>query len=105
VFGVLTSSLLATLLTFGVYLMGNLSQDMVRLNQLVNNHELGYSRMTDGIYLIFPDLSRLDMKNMAVYGMAALPDRLTLLLNAGYGLVYTLGLLAIAIAIFSKREF
>jgi len=102
-FGVLTRPLLATLLTFGVYLMGNLSQDMVRLNQLVNNPS--FSRMTDGIYLIFPDLSRLDLKNMAVYGMAALPDRLTLLLNAGYGLVYTIGLLAIAIAIFSRREF
>ncbi len=102
-FGVLTSSLLATLLTFGVYLMGNLSQDMVRLNQFVNNPS--FSRMTDGIYLIFPDLSRLDLKNLAVYGMAALPDRLTLLLNAGYGLVYTLGLLAIAIVLFSRREF
>lgn len=102
-FGVLTSSLLATMLTFGVYLMGNLSQDMVRLNQLVNNPS--FSRMTDGIYLIFPDLSRLDLKNLAVYGMAALPDRLTLLLNASYGLIYTIGLLAIAIGIFSQREF
>lgn len=103
VFGVLTRSLLATLLTFGVYLMGNLSQDMVRLNQLVNNPS--FSRMTDGIYLIFPDLSRLDLKNLAVYGMAALPDGQTMLQNAGYGLVYTIGLLAIAIGIFSRREF
>lgn len=102
-FGVLTSSLLATLLTFGVYLMGNLSQDMVRLNQLVDNQS--FSRLTDGIYLIFPDLSRLDLKNLAVYGMDALPDGQNLLLNAGYGLVYTIGLLAIAIGIFSRREF
>ncbi|MGK7900123.1 MAG: ABC transporter permease [Hormoscilla sp.] len=102
-FGVLTRPLLGTLLTFGVYLMGNLSGDMVRLNQLVNNPN--FSRMTDGIYLIFPDLSRLDLKNLAVYGMAALPDGQNLLLNASYGLVYTIGLLAIAIAIFSRREF
>jgi hypothetical protein len=54
--GVFTSSVLATLLTFGVYLMGNFSQDLVELGRLNNNP--GFQRLTQGLYLILPDLSR-----------------------------------------------
>lgn len=100
-FGVFTSSLLATLLTFGVYLMGNLSPDLVKLGQLSQNPNI--QRITDGIYLILPDLSRLNLKNEAVYGL--LPPSLTLWGHALYALVYTILLLAIAIFIFSRREF
>lgn len=102
-FGVFLSTILATLLTFGVYFMGHLSQDMMRLNQLVDNP--GFQRITQIIYLIFPDLSKLDIKNVAVYGLGALPAPETLALNVGYGLIYIILLLAIAIAIFSVREF
>jgi hypothetical protein len=56
-----------------------------------------------GIYLVFPDLSRLDLKAQAVYGL--LPDSGTLTMNAGYGLVYIVLLLALSTWIFSYREF
>lgn len=101
--GVFTSSVLATLLTFGVYLMGNFSQDLVTLGRLNNNP--GFQRLTQGLYLILPDLSRLNLKNQAVYGNELLPNATTLIANAGYGLLYTVLLLAIAILIFSRREF
>lgn len=101
--GVFTSSVLATLLSFGVYLMGNLSQDLVALGRLSRNP--GFERLTQNLYLVLPDLSRLDLKNQAVYGLDALPNPLTLITNAGYGLVYTVLVLAIAIFIFSRREF
>lgn len=102
-FGVFTSSVLATLLSFGIYLMGNFSQDLVELSRLSKNP--GFQRLTQGLYLILPDLSRLDLKNQAVYGNELLPNSLTLIANAGYGLLYTMLLLAIAILIFSRREF
>lgn len=101
--GVFTSSLLATALTFAVYLMGNITQDLVKLGRLGNNKSL--ESLTQGLYLLLPDLSRLDLKNDAVYGVAALPDSMTLIMNAGYALLYSVILLAIAIFIFSKREF
>lgn len=101
--GVFTSSVLATLLSFGIYLMGNFSQDLVELGRLSRNP--GFQRLTQGLYLILPDLSRLDLKNQAVYGAELLPTPLTLIANAGYGLLYTVLLLAIAILIFSRREF
>jgi len=100
-FGVFTSSLLAALLTFGVYLMGNLSPDVLKFGNLSQNSSV--QMLTQGLYLVLPDLSRLNLKNEAVYGL--LPSPLTLLSNGLYGLFYTVLLLAIAILIFSRREF
>lgn len=101
--GVFTTSLLATVLTFAVYLMGNITQDILQLGRLGRKH--GIETLTQGLYLVLPDLSRLDVKNDAIYGLAALPNSTTLISNVGYGLLYTLMLLAIAILIFSQREF
>ncbi|AFY33821.1 ABC transporter permease [Calothrix sp. PCC 7507] len=102
-FGVFTSSLLAITLTCAVYLMGNITQDLLQFGRLSRNPAI--ERFTQGVYLILPDLSRLDLKNDAVYGLQALPDATTLITNAGYGLLYSAMLLAIAMLIFSQREF
>ncbi|MBD2740392.1 ABC transporter permease [Coleofasciculus sp. FACHB-1120] len=100
-FGVFTSSLLATLFTFAVYLMGHSSRDLVELGKLSRNVDI--ERIANALYVILPDLSRLDLKNQAVYGL--LPSSVALLTDALYGLVYTVLLLTIAIIIFSRREF
>lgn len=100
-FGVFTSSILATLLTVGIYLMGHLSRDVLELGKLSDNATL--ETITQALYLVLPDLSRLNLKNEAVYGL--LPSFLTLLGHAAYAIVYTILLLAIAILIFSRREF
>ncbi|WP_414549307.1 ABC transporter permease [Anabaena sp. CCY 0017] len=102
-FGVFTSSLLAVTLTFAVYLMGNITPDLVNLGRLSNSPFI--ERITQGLYLILPDLSRLDLKNDAVYGLNALPDTTVLITNVGYGLFYSVMLLAIANFVFSRREF
>lgn len=100
-FGVFTSSILATLLTVGIYLMGHLSRDMLELGKLSENATI--ETITQSLYLVLPDLSRLNLKNEAVYGL--LPSSMTLLGHAAYAVVYTILLLAIAILIFSRREF
>lgn len=100
-FGVFTSSLLATLLTFGVYLMGSFSTNLVALGAQSKNPAI--ESFTRNLYLILPDLSRLDLKNQAVYGLIPQPE--VLLTNVGYGLLYIVVLLAIATLIFSVREF
>jgi ABC-type transport system involved in multi-copper enzyme maturation permease subunit len=101
--GVFTSSLLATALTFGIYLMGTITQDLLKLGNLSRNPVI--ERITQVIYLILPDLSRLDFKNEAVYGLQALPNSTILLFNASYSIFYSVMLLGLAILIFSKREF
>lgn len=100
-FGVFTSSILATLLSFGVYLMGHFSQDLVELGKLSENSSI--ERLTTGLYLVLPDLSRLNLKNDAVYGL--LPSNGELLSHGLYGLLYTTLLLVIAITIFAQKEF
>lgn len=100
-FGVFTSSVLATLLTLAVYFMGNLTRDIVTVGNLSRNSNI--ESLTQSLYLVLPDLSRLNLKNEAVYGI--LPSPQTLLSNGVYGMFYTVLLLVIAILIFSRREF
>ena len=100
VFGVFTSSILATLLSFGVYLMGHLTRDLVELGKISKNASI--QLFTESLYLVLPDLSRLNLRNEAVYGL--LPSATELLTHAIYGLLYTVVLLSIAIIIFSRRE-
>lgn len=101
VFGVFTGSLLATLLTFMIFLMGSFSANLVTLG--AQSKDAAITAVTRNLYLVLPDLSRLDFKNQAVYGL--LPPMNTLLLNAGYGVLYIILLLAIATLLFSQREF
>jgi ABC-type transport system involved in multi-copper enzyme maturation permease subunit len=100
-FGVFTSSLIATLLTLAVYFMGHFSQNLVTLSKSIQNPAV--QNIIQGIYLVFPDLSRLDLKNQAVYGI--LPDTAVLLANAAYGVLYIILLLSVSTWIFSTREF
>ncbi|MFM8308518.1 MAG: ABC transporter permease [Microcystis aeruginosa] len=100
-FGVFTSSILATLMTFGVYLMGHISKDLIQLGIISKNPNI--LAITKNIYLILPDLERLNCRNEAVYGL--LPSADVLIGNALYSLVYTGLLLGISILIFSRRQF
>ncbi len=102
-FGVFTSSLIAMMLTLAVYLMGNFSRDIVTLGNLAENP--GIRQVTQNLYLVLPDLSRFNLKNEAIYGIALLPQPLELLGSAVYGLVWIGLVLAIAVLIFSRREF
>jgi len=102
-FGTFSSSLLSMLLTLVVYIAGSLSQDFVRLSQTTENFDL--EQLTRWLYLFLPDMSRLDVKNDVVYGFAGLPGTDILVSNAVYGVVYTIAILALAIGIFSRRQF
>ncbi|MEM9164372.1 MAG: ABC transporter permease [Cyanobacteria bacterium P01_F01_bin.4] len=102
-FGVFTSSLLATLLTFAVYLVGHLSQDIVKLGQLAESER--FQQIANSLYLVLPDLERLNFKNEAIYGITLLPGPGELLLNVLYAVVYTLLLLIISVGIFARRQF
>ncbi len=100
-FGVFTSSIIATLMTFGFYLMGHISKDLIQLGIISKNPNI--LAITKNIYLILPDLERLNFRNEAVYGL--LPSADVLMGNALYSLVYTGLLLGISILIFSRRQF
>ncbi len=100
-FGVFTSSLLAILFTVAVYLMGQLSRDLVTLGKLTKNPAI--ESVTQGLYFVLPDLARLDLKNQAAYHL--IPSSEVLLGNGLYALIYIILVLTIASLIFSIREF
>ncbi len=100
-FGVFTSSILATLLSFGVYLMGNFSSDLLELGKISKNDSIKF--FTEVLYVILPDLSRLNLKNEAVYNV--LPSINELIAHGLYGILYTMMLLTITVIIFSRRQF
>jgi Cu-processing system permease protein len=99
--GVFTSSILAMMLTFGIYLMGQLSQDIVKFGKLTKNPSI--EAVTQAMYLVLPDLARLDLKNQAVYNL--IPSPQILVGSALYAILYIAFVLTIASLIFSRREF
>jgi ABC-type transport system involved in multi-copper enzyme maturation permease subunit len=99
-FGSRMSSLLATIMTIAMYCMGTLSGDIVALGKLTENPTI--MRMTRALYLVLPDLSRLDLKNQAVHGI--LPSLPMLAQNAAYGGIYIVFVLIIAALLFTTRE-
>ncbi len=100
-FGTFSSAILATLITLAVYLIGLFSRDLITFSRLIPNPT--FQQFTQITYLLLPDLTRLNLKNEAVYGV--LPEPSALVGNAAYGVLYTVLLLSIATLIFSQREF
>ncbi|MEO0949217.1 MAG: ABC transporter permease [Cyanobacteria bacterium J06641_5] len=100
-FGSFTNSILAMLLSFGVYVMGHLSEDLLELGELSKSESL--AQTTRWLYFVLPDLERLNFRNEAIYDL--LPPAPELWATALYGGVYIVVLLAIATTIFQRRQF
>ena len=100
-FGVLTSSILATLFSFGIYFMGHISKDLLKLGAITKNENI--ETLTKSLYLVLPNLERFNLKNDAVYGL--LPASSELFSTLLYGILYIIFLLTIANLIFARRQF
>ncbi|MEM9770786.1 MAG: ABC transporter permease subunit [Cyanobacteria bacterium P01_D01_bin.73] len=100
-FSAITNGILASGLTLAVYLMGHLSQDLLTIGVQLDSPWL--QRLTEILYIVLPDLERLNLKNLAVYGI--LPDGGTLAFDALYGICYTAIVLCLTTFIFARREF
>lgn len=100
-FGVFTSSILATLFSFGVYFMGHISRDLLKLGAITKNANI--ETLTRSLYLVLPNLERFNLKNDAVYGL--LPSTTELLSSTLYGFLYIVLLLTCANLIFARRQF
>ncbi len=100
-FGVFTSTLLAILYTIGIYITGHFSRALLELGQSMEGGLL--KPVLEFLYLILPDLERLNLKNDAVYGQ--LPSISELATHATYSVIYTVMLLLITILVFARRQF
>ncbi|NJK60334.1 MAG: ABC transporter permease [Oscillatoriales cyanobacterium SM2_1_8] len=100
-FGSFSGALLATMVTFGTYLFGNITEDIRKLGAIAGDE--GVQRVTEILYLMLPNLARADLKNEAVYGVLPPPE--VLLGDGVYILAYTCLVLAGAMLVFANRQF
>jgi ABC-type transport system involved in multi-copper enzyme maturation permease subunit len=102
-FGSMTSSLLATLLTALIWFAGHGTQSMVERTNSGIASSPAMRSTSNMMFMLLPDLSRLDLKNDVVYGV--LPASQVLWGSVGYAVIFTAIFLGITIGIFSRRQF
>lgn len=100
-FSTFSTPILASLFSLSFFLIGHFSRG---LQTLISKVPAGFSRTgLRMLYLVLPDLENFNFKTEVVHGLP-LPAPL-LLTSAAYGLFYTLLILALAVAVFRRRDF
>lgn len=102
-FGTITSTVLATLMTLAIFAVGHETRNILELDKIAESES--FRRIAEGLFLVLPDLERLNLKNEIANGFVAPPSGGGLLENAAYGLIYTALLLTITVTIFERRQF
>ncbi|MEM6451243.1 MAG: ABC transporter permease [Cyanobacteria bacterium P01_D01_bin.105] len=102
-FGAMTSNVLATLMTLAIFAVGHETRNILELDKVADSEN--FRRIAEGLFLVLPDLERLNLKNEIANGFVAPPSGGGLLENAAYGLIYTALLLTVTVTIFERRQF
>ncbi|NJM99910.1 MAG: ABC transporter permease [Phormidesmis sp. RL_2_1] len=102
-FGVITSTVLATLMTLAIFAVGHETRNILELDKIAESES--FRRVAEGLFLVLPDLERLNLKNEIANGFVAPPSGGGLLENAVYSLIYTVLLLTITVTVFERRQF
>jgi len=100
-FSTLSSPLLATLLTLGLWVAGHFNADLRNFENVIDSEAIAW--LARGLYYTLPNLAPFDVKAEVVHG---LPIGLRhVVLTLAYAAVYTSLLLVGAIAVFRRRDF
>ncbi|MEM9087717.1 MAG: ABC transporter permease [Cyanobacteria bacterium P01_F01_bin.53] len=102
-FGVLTSTVLATMMTLAIFAVGHETRNILALDKIAESES--FRRVAEGLFLVLPDLERLNLKNEIANGFVAPPSGGGLVENAVYGLIYTALLLTVTVTVFERRQF
>jgi ABC-type transport system involved in multi-copper enzyme maturation permease subunit len=100
-FATFSTPTLSTVFTLLVFVIGRLSRDLVAFAAQFDSVSLHAT--ASAIYYALPNLSLFNLGSLGAGG--SLPSGATLLLTAAYGLGYVTAILALAIAIFQRRDF
>lgn len=102
-FGSITSTVLATLMTLAIFAVGHETRNILALDKIAESES--FRRIAEGLFLVLPDLERLNLKNEIANGFVAPPSGGGLVENAVYGLIYTVLLLTVTVTVFERRQF
>lgn len=100
-FSTCTSPMLSGLFTLAVFVAGHFTADMKSFADQVALPVAGW--VSRAGWFLFPHLELFDGRSAAAHGVAPLPAQFAL--GAAYAGLYVIGLLALAVVIFERREF
>jgi ABC-type transport system involved in multi-copper enzyme maturation permease subunit len=96
-----SSQIVSGAVTTGIYFAGHLSGDIYELSR--KSSIAAVKLIGKAIYYTLPNLSRLNFRPNASYAINV-PSQ-AIAESVGYGLAYAIGLVVVAIIIFSRRDF
>ncbi len=100
-FSTFSTPMLSAAFTFGLFIAGQFSADLRNFDQVVDSPAaVGLAR---GLYWILPNLAQFDVKAQVVHGQPVPIGYLAL--AVAYAMLYIAMLLAVAMFIFSRRDF
>ena len=100
-FSTFSSPLLASALTFGLYVVGHFNADLKNFEAVIESRPLVAAART--LYYLLPNLAPLDIKNEVVHAVPVTASYL--LMNAAYAVTYIGVLVTTAVFIFGRRDF
>jgi Cu-processing system permease protein len=100
-FSTFSTPLLSAAFTFGVYVVGHFSSDLRNFQQVVDSPAA--AALARGLYWLLPNLAQFDVKSDVVHGVHVAPGYMAIAI--AYAAVYISVLLAIAMLVFSRRDF
>ena len=100
-FSTFASPLLAAAFTAALFIAGHFTADLQHLESVVKSPAVAL--MSRGLYHVLPDFALFDVNAAVVHGQPVAPNRVAL--AVGYAILYSGGLLGLAVLIFSRRDF
>ena len=100
-FSCLSTPVLSAVLTFSLFVIGNLSNDIRRFGQV--SHNPFVERVTSFLYYALPNFGNLNVITEAAHGVGMSGS--LILANTCYALLYVAVLVSASVLIFEEREF
>jgi ABC-type transport system involved in multi-copper enzyme maturation permease subunit len=100
-FSTYSSALLSATFTFAIWVAGHFVGDLRTIDQIGASPTTSWTAWV--VSWVLPNLALFDIKSEVVHGVPV--PAAQVLAAVGYGLVYSAAMLAIAVAIFQRRDF
>ena len=100
-FSTFSSPLLAATLTLALWVAGHFNADLRQFETVVDSQPIAY--VARALYYLLPNLAPVNVKAEVGHGVPVAASHI--LLTVAYAAVYTSAVLAIAVAVFRRRDF
>jgi Cu-processing system permease protein len=100
-FSTFSGPMLSAAFTFALYIVGHFNADLANFQAVVKSQAAGW--LGKALYYVLPNLAPFDVKAAVVHGQPVAATYVAL--TTGYGLLYAGAMLALAVVVFSRRDF